>query len=285
MEKIKLTEDMTARIKHMQKEMDLRNKEVASHLGISIDKYKNIIGNKNDKMESKYLPKLAELFKCTEDYLIGASNSPSYNRQGRKITHPVNFDIAKKQAADVSRYFETDYDTLNSIHLILCRIPTNIRKEILSTFNTICHYIPTTMLLDRRDELNKENLAYIINNIKYNNAELTKMTLKLTEAHSYLGKRRNRKAFNIYLEIIYHASDDSLKVATKAVTQIELLEENWSNFPKELKPLSSTLKTFVSYLYRGLPPETDHMIFKYLESQNIPIQNRTEYLKSLSNKY
>lgn len=285
MEKIVLTEDIRKRIKHMQKEMDLRNKEVASYLDISEDKYKNIIGDKNKKMESEYLPKLAELFKCTEDYLIGESNSPSYNRQGRKITYPINFDIAQKQVEDVSRYFKNDYDTLNSIHLILCRIPANIRKDILSTFNTICHNIPTTMLLDRRDELNKENLAYIINNINYNNAEFTKMTLKLTEAHSYLGKRRNRKAFNIYLEIIYHASDHSLKVATKAVTQIELLEANWSNFPKELKPLSSTLKTFIRYLYRGLPPETDHMIFKYFESQNIPLQKRAEYLKSLSNKY
>lgn len=285
MGRINVTETMIERIQKMQKEKDLINKEVANAVNISEYKYKNIRNGKNLTIEDKLLHDLASVFGCTRDYLACESNIKTYDKEGRDITYPINFDIANQKLTDVYKYLKADYETLNSIHLILCRMPAFIRNDILTSLNALCKNVPIAMLMDRKDELSKEKLAFILDNLTSDNPEYTKMTIKLTEADIHLSKKRNRKALNTYLEIIYHASLYSRKVVTKAIDNVKLLQDGWSGFPNELKPLSNYYETISSSLSCNLPTNAEQIIFSYLETQKIQLMRRSEYTKLLEPKY
>ena len=285
MEKIKLTKQTIERIKKMQKEKNLLNKEVAASVNITEYKYKNIRDGKNKNIELKLLHDLAYVFDCTQDYLTCESNSPSYDKDGRNITSPIDFDISNQKLTDVYQYLKTDYKTLDSLHLILFRMPTFIRNDILAFLNTLCKNVPIAMLIDRKDELSKEKLNFILDNLTSDNPEYTKMTIKLTEADNHLSKKRNRKALNTYLEIIYHASLYSRKVVIKAIDNVKLLQEGWSNFPSELEPLSNYYETILSSVSCDLPSNAEQIISEYLETQKIQLIKRTEYIKTLEPRY
>lgn len=282
---INVNETMIERIKKMQKEKNLTNKEVAGSVNISLDKYKNIRSGKNDTIENKLLHDLASVFGCTRDYLACESDIKTYDKEGRNITFPITFDDFNPKLDDISKYLRTDYQTLNSIHLILCRIPASIRNDILKSLNALCKKIPITMLIDRKDELSKEKLAFVLDNLTADNPEYTKMTIKLTEADIHLSKKRNRKALNTYLEIIYHASLYSRKVVIKAIDNVKLLQDGWSSFPNELKPLSNYYETISSSFSCDLPTNAEQIIFSYLEAQKIQLMRRSEYTKLLEPKY
>ena len=285
MGRINVTETMIERIQKMQKEKNLINKEVANAVNISEYKYKNIRNGKNLTIEDKLLHDLASVFGCTRDYLACESNIKTYDKEGRDITYPINFDIANQKLTDVYKYLKADYETLNSIHLILCRMPAFIRNDILTSLNALCKNVPIAMLMDRKDELSKEKLAFILDNLTSDNPEYTKMTIKLTEADIHLSKKRNRKALNTYLEIIYHASLYSRKVVIKAIDNVKLLQDGWSSFPNELKPLSNYYETISSSLSCNLPTNAEQIIFSYLETQKIQLMRRSEYTKLLEPKY
>lgn len=285
MGRINVTETMIERIQKMQKEKNLINKEVANAVNISEYKYKNIRNGKNLTIEDKLLHDLASVFGCTRDYLACESNIKTYDKEGRDITYPINFDIANQKLTDVYKYLKADYETLNSIHLILCRMPAFIRNDILTSLNALCKNVPIAMLMDRKDELSKEKLAFILDNLTSDNPEYTKMTIKLTEADIHLSKKRNRKALNTYLEIIYHASLYSRKVVIKAIDNVKLLQDGWSGFPNELKPLSNYYETISSSLSCNLPTNAEQIIFSYLETQKIQLMRRSEYTKLLEPKY
>ena len=285
MGRINVTETMIERIQKMQKEKNLINKEVANAVNISEYKYKNIRNGKNLTIEDKLLHDLASVFGCTRDYLACESNIKTYDKEGRDITYPINFDIANQKLTDVYKYLKADYETLNSIHLILCRMPAFIRNDILTSLNALCKNVPIAMLMDRKDELSKEKLAFILDNLTSDNPEYTKMTIKLTEADIHLSKKRNRKALNTYLEIIYHASLYSRKVVIKAIDNVKLLQDGWSSFPNELKPLSNYYETISSSFSCDLPTNAEQIIFSYLEAQKIQLMRRSEYTKLLEPKY
>ena len=285
MGRINVTETMIERIQKMQKEKNLINKEVANAVNISEYKYKNIRNGKYLTLEDKLLHDLASVFGCTRDYLACESNIKTYDKEGRDITYPINFDIANQKLTDVYKYLKADYETLNSIHLILCRMPAFIRNDILTSLNALCKNVPIAMLMDRKDELSKEKLAFILDNLTSDNPEYTKMTIKLTEADIHLSKKRNRKALNTYLEIIYHASLYSRKVVIKAIDNVKLLQDGWSGFPNELKPLSNYYETISSSLSCNLPTNAEQIIFSYLETQKIQLMRRSEYTKLLEPKY
>ena len=282
---INVTKTMIERIQEMQKEKNLINKEVADAINISKTKYDNIKYGRNNTVENKILHDLASVFGCTRDYLAGESNVKTYDKEGRDITYPINFDIANQKLADVYKYLKADYETLNSIHLILCRLPAFIRNNILTSLNALCKNVPVAMLMDRKDELSKEKLAFILDNLTSDNPEYTKMTIKLTEADLHLSKKRNRKALNTYLEIIYHASIYSRKVVIKAIDNVKLLQDGWSSFPNELKPLSNYYEKISSSLSCELPSNAEQIISSYFETQKIQLMKRSEYTKLLEPKY
>ena len=284
---IKVNETMIDRIKDMQDKKNLTNKEVAGIVNISLDKYKNIRRGKNQTIEDKLLHDLASLFGCTRDFLACESNIETTDKEGRNITFPIDFDDVNSKLDDISQYLRNPnhYQTLNSIHLILCRMPAFIMNDILASLNTLCKNVPIAMLMDRKDELSKEKLAFILDNLTSDNPEYTKMTIKLTEADIHLGKKRNRKALNTYLEIIYHGSLYSRKVVIKAIDNVKLLQDGWSSFPNELKPLSNYYEKISSSPSCELPSNAEQIISSYLETQKIQLMKRSEYTKLLAPKY
>lgn len=284
--KIECTDKIRERLKELQDKQipRLKDKDVAANLGITYDTYKNIKTGKIKYIKPELFSKIKHFYDCTDDYLKGTSGNKHQKSDGSPMESPISFSEANQKMTDIANYLYNDYKTLNNLHLLFYRLPAPIRENMIATLNSICDNIRITTLVDRKDNLDTEKLNYIIENINTDNSELTKMNLKLAEADRHLSKKRNRQALLLYLEIIYYSTYDSLPATKRAVSKLEALTHEWSNFPEVLKPLSKEFYSFRKARGKNnfqLPVEAEKIIYEYLKDTNSPFKTREEYIKDI----
>ncbi len=284
--KIECTDKMRERLKELQDEQILRlkDKDVAANLGITYDTYKNIKTGKIKYIKPELFSRIKHLYDCTGDYLKGTSGNKHQNSDGSPMESPILFSEANQKMTDVANYLYNDYKTLNNLHLLFYRLPALIRENMIATFNSICDNIRITTLVDRKDNLNADKLNYIIENLNTDNSELTKMNLKLAEADRHLSKNRKKQALLLYLEIIYYSTYDSFLATKRAVSKLEALTHEWSNFPEVLRPLSKEFYSFrkaQEKLNFQLPADAEKIIYEYLKDTTSPFKTRDEYIKDM----
>lgn len=283
--KIECTDKMQKRLKELQNEHipPLKDKDVATLLGIPYDTYKNIKNGKIKYIKLDLFNKFKQIYDCTGDYLNGTSDDKHLLSDGSPMESPILFSEANKKMTDVSNYLHNDYKTLNNLHMIFYRLPTDIRENMINTFNSICDNIKITTLVDRKDELSKDKFEYLINNLNTDDSELTKMNLKLAEADHHLGKKRKKQALGLYLEIIYYSTIGSLPAAKLAASKVIALTE-WCNFPEILKPLSNDLPAFINshgIFDSKLLGNIEKIISTYLKETNPSFVTREAYINSM----
>jgi len=283
---IEATPELLEHLRKIQKEHPIRytNKQVAAALGITEYVYKNILSGKNKIIPSNVINGLATLYGYTRDYVRGESQAHNLNSDGSEMTFPLDFSEANKQVTAITNFLYSDYRTLNNLYLLLYKLPVTIRDDLLTSFNTICENIRITSLMERKDELTDEKFEYILENLVSDNPELTKMTLKLAEANAHAGKKRKKEALHLYLEIVYYATYDSRSAVKEAISKINAFQNAWSKFPKELAALPkhlSTLLTAKNSFEYNLSMEAEKIIQEYLQSQNIKLTNRQEYITNI----
>ena len=188
-EKILFENVMAERIIKLQKEKKLTNRAVVKGTDVSYDVLRNIKTGKNKTIPYKYLKDLARKFECTVDYLINKSDSPSLTYEGKEISHPISFDERDKKLEEINKYLYKDPQTLESLHLLLFRLPDPIRNNMLSAFHAVCENTRIMTLADRKDELTASKFNLINNVLLSDNTELTIMTIKLAEADTHLSKK------------------------------------------------------------------------------------------------
>ena len=282
MKKIRLTDEMVDRIKLLQntKPQKHSNAKMAGLLDISTDAYKNIIYKKNTYIKTSLLKRMQELFHCSFDYLICKSSEPNLTRNNTSIPSPISFDMRDQKIASVIDFLHHDHKTLNNLYLLLCEFPPTLRKNMLSSFNSICDNIRITSLIKRQDNLSEDSLNYIIKLLEKDSPELTEMNLKLTEADQQLKCKHYRTASDIYLEIIYYSSIEAFPALKIALSKLKALDKDWKKHPEEfdkiLKKIPESPNLSNSELI-DLQKKLEAPILDYADSRNIELISPADY--------
>ena len=66
--------DIVERVKKIQKELKITQKDIATAIGIAPPSVSDILKRKGRKFQIEHIPKLAKLLKVSEDYLLGNEN-------------------------------------------------------------------------------------------------------------------------------------------------------------------------------------------------------------------
>lgn len=105
---------INTRIKELRKNHKMTQPQLADKLGVSLDMVKSLeIGRSNPSIDT--LNKLADVFECSTDYLMGRTDAP---QEEKPITWPemnkVLYDfveLADKYNAKVAKDFKELFDT------------------------------------------------------------------------------------------------------------------------------------------------------------------------------
>lgn len=277
---IPFTDKIKNRIKTLQKENGYTDADVASILNLTLHKYKNLANGKHKNIQLPLAEKIATIYDCTCDYLIGESDERNTDRYGVIRSRPVSFKEVNQKLAEVTEFLHKDYTTLKNIHLFLIQMPPDARDNMLAALNSLSQLVRITALTDRKDSLSEEKLSYIVDNLQSDSEQLTIMNVKLSEADRHLSIKRRKAALLKYLEIILYASIQSAPAAKKAVLTITTMQKEWGNFPAKLNPLIQMLPQMQKINFSNYPSKAENIILSYFSSHNIEMMSRDEYFLS-----
>lgn len=294
-EKIPLTDQMRTRMKELQAnppkntnlsgKKRLKDSDIAAAIGISVNKYKNIVNPAHNKtVESSILRHLAQFYDCSYDYLLGLSDDIELDRNGHRLIHPISENEFEKEIMEVNKFLSSNRSTLHILYIMLIEFPADLRAHILSALDSYSKIIQITTFIGRKDSMNSDNFNYIWNILKEDRPELTQLAIDLAQADYDFGKKRYNKALEQYLKIIYYASPSTASVADKAVDKVTHLHKKWKSFPKELSSLVKQsfpiLKSEKYLLATDIAKQTDTILCEYFKTHNIEYTNRKEYFES-----
>lgn len=237
---------MTENIKKAQRSKRYTDEEVANHLGISVSAYKNIIRslppeeNKKRFIKDSIINDLASLYDCSTDYILGLSNDMAYDKNGRFIIRPFNFN-KDKLLNELCQYLVSedsnpDHITLNDLHFLLCECGQKDREKYLETLHTYANLLRDSLTLELFKQYSKRDYNLLIKNTKDYGKEYTSYITYLCKANEFFQNGDFKSALKAYLEIIYATITKSLTlspIANRAVEKVLLLFQNWVEFPSK----------------------------------------------------
>lgn len=240
------TETMIANIKSAQDEAGYTSEKVAELIGIPLTTYKNIIRSKggNDFVKDSIINKLADLYNCSTDYILGLSTDRTRDKDNEVIIKPLDFDTKHKLMIELNNYLDSDYKTLCALHFLLCQNPSWRRDAYLNALHAFTDVLMESAFLELFQERSKGDYKFLVEDtIKFDDNYYDNL-LKLRKANSFLETADFESSLKFYFEIVYNALTKSMilePIANKAIQQILWLNENWDEFPAELKIVVDTL--------------------------------------------
>lgn len=234
------TAQMVDRLRLLQHQHEFSDSRVARRIGISLSKYKNIIRTPdkggNLSVDKLIIERLANLYECTTDYILGFSSSPSTDKSHRKITQAINFDIRNKTIDELNNFlYDSDnFSTLQNLHFLIYSLPAPKRNDILKGFNTFMDILRKESFYGRIGSIPNDKLDMIMN-INEDDPDYIDAVLALAKANSLYAKGKLSKALPSYVEVIYIAlTKNAIMVgplAETALRKINRIHETLDDFP------------------------------------------------------
>ena len=266
------TESMIKNIKEAQEKKGYTAEQVANQIGIPLTTYKNIIRSKggNDYVKDSIISKLADLYDCSTDYILGLSDDETCDRNNRKVIRPLDFSEQYKLIYELSNYLNSDFKTLRALHYLLCQTPSWRREEYLKSLQTFTNTLMETSFWENFKERTKADYEFLVeNSIKYGDEYSNHISL--LDCADFLLKNANyKRSLKTYLKIIYNTLSEPLilePIANKAISQVLWLNNNWDEFPTELKIVVDTLPQIQQY----------HFIIKELSNKELLDKDNETY--------
>lgn len=255
------TNEIRTRLKTLQAEHKYTNAKIAAIIGVKPDTYKNMTRrNGLKKFSEKYIYKFSNHYNCTRDYILCKSNIKTQDCNGVEKIVPIDFHAKEDKIADLVAFFHHSENTeiLRTLHFFLIKLTPDFREHLIKVMISTADLFKTYGLVFRKDDLDEESLLFLSNVLKLDNPELTAATIQLAEADSLLGKKRRKNALLKYLEIVYYASTNTYPVVKEALRKIFCLENNWGNYPAELKnELHDKLTKMADIIIKGKQLQED----------------------------
>ena len=242
------TKEIVDRLRLLQGTSNLSDSKVAKRVGITLSQYKNIIRSPskggNQKIDYIIIERLANLYECTTDYILGFSDKPYTDKLNRKITPAISFEIRNSMLDDLNEYLydSENFSTLQNLHFLICKLPAPKRIDLLKGFNTFIDTLRKESFYGRIGSIPGDKLDTIMK-INNDDPDYIDAVLTLANADSLLKKKELSKALHSYVKVVYIALTKNANMvgslAEIALQKIERIQASSNDFPYDA--LSSLL--------------------------------------------
>ena len=268
------TKEVVDRLRLLQGISNLSDSKVAKRVGITLSQYKNIIRSPskggNQKIDYIIIERLANLYECTTDYILGFSDKPYTDRLNRKITPAISFEMRNNMLNDLNEYLydSENFSTLQNLHFLICKLPAPKRIDLLKGFNTFIDTLRKESFYCRIGSIPGDKLDTIMK-INNDDPDYIDAVLALANANSLFTKRKLSKALYSYVEVVYIAlTKNAIMVgplAEIALQKIERIQASLDDFPYDfLNSLLLNTALIINNSFFNSPPEVISDIKKFL---------------------
>lgn len=268
------TKEVVDRLRLLQGISNLSDSKVAKRVGITLSQYKNIIRSPskggNQKIDYIIIERLANLYECTTDYILGFSDKPYTDRLNRKITPAISFEMRNNMLNDLNEYLydSENFSTLQNLHFLICKLPAPKRIDLLKGFNTFIDTLRKESFYGRIGSIPGDKLDTIMK-INNDDPDYIDAVLALANANSLFTKRKLSKALYSYVEVVYIAlTKNAIMVgplAEIALQKIERIQASLDDFPYDfLNSLLLNTALIINNSFFNSPPEVISDIKKFL---------------------
>lgn len=268
------TKEVVDRLRLLQGISNLSDSKVAKRVGITLSQYKNIIRSPskggNQKIDYIIIERLANLYECTTDYILGFSDKPYTDRLNRKITPAISFEMRNNMLNDLNEYLydSENFSTLQNLHFLICKLPAPKRIDLLKGFNAFIDTLRKESFYGRIGSIPGDKLDTIMK-INNDDPDYIDAVLALANANSLFTKRKLSKALYSYVEVVYIAlTKNAIMVgplAEIALQKIERIQASLDDFPYDfLNSLLLNTALIINNSFFNSPPEVISDIKKFL---------------------